>query len=116
MEGLTAYGSEPRIKAGIWAAAYVRRCSASGAFAAISRRGDASAGTIFIEILHRSGTDLYGPAPAQPARRFERIMESAPPAAVVDRLEREISFDSDLWVITVEDPQGRTFLEPSERG
>ena len=40
----------PRLRADVWVAAYVRRCIGAGAFAALSRRGDASAGAIFIEV------------------------------------------------------------------
>jgi hypothetical protein len=32
-------------------------------------------------------------------------------AAVEARLKREIKFDSDLWIIEVEDRAGRSFLE-----
>lgn len=115
MDALRDLTVEPRLKAGLWAAAFVRRCSALGAFAAISRRGDESAGTIFIEVLHRDGADLYAPAPGEASRKFEQVMQAASPADVLERIEKEASFDRDLWVITVEDRDGRTFLEPSER-
>nr|WP_211110052.1 DUF1491 family protein [Acuticoccus mangrovi] len=106
----------PRLKSGVWVMAYVRRCSGQGAFAAISRRGDDSAGAIFIECLHRSGTDLYGPQPGGGGRVFEKVMENATNIAVAERLEREARFDDDLWVVTVEDRDGRSFLTTDEHG
>jgi hypothetical protein len=35
----------------------------------------------------------------------------APNAAVEAKLEREVKFDSDLWIVEVEDPAGRNFLD-----
>ena len=33
------------------------------------------------------------------------------PLAAEERLRREISFDPDLWIVEVEDRQGRDFLD-----
>ncbi|MEO1102142.1 MAG: DUF1491 family protein [Pseudomonadota bacterium] len=109
-------GPALRLKADIWVRAYIRRCVAAGAFAALSRRGDQSAGAVFIEILHRDGVDLWAPAPMSAQRAFECIMEGAEPWQVVERMDKEAKFDSDLWLVTVEDRDGRSFLEDGERG
>jgi hypothetical protein len=104
-----------RLKSSIWVAAYVRRCSSAGAFAAISRRGDESAGAIFVECLHRDGTDLYGPRFREDGgRAFEKLMENATNLEVAERIEREARFDSDLWLVTVEDREGRHFFTADE--
>ena len=108
-----------RVTSSLWVGAYVRRCYAEGAMATVSRRGAEEAGAIFIIVERLNGmTDLYGPAPqssfteTRPADRlFERIMDSQAIAAVTARLEREAGFDPDLWIITVEDRDGRAFLE-----
>ena len=39
-----------RLKSGIWVAAYLRRCTVEGVFAAVRRRGAEEAGAIFIKI------------------------------------------------------------------
>ena len=53
-----------RLKSGIWVAAYIRRCEAEGAFAAVRRRGAEEAGAIFIKLNRLDGTaEIYGPAP-----------------------------------------------------
>lgn len=107
----------PRLKSSIWVGAYVRRCSASGAFAAISRKGDGSAGAIFIEVLGTDGVDLWAPALTDDgARAFAKFMEKASGLDVAERIEREARFDSDLWLVTVEDREGRTFLLDDELG
>ncbi len=108
-------GFAPRLKAVVWVTAYVRRCSSAGAFAAISRKGDESAGAIFIECLHKDGTDLFGPRTREDGSRgFEKVLSNAANVDVVERLEREARFDSDLWVVTVEDRDGRHFLTADE--
>ena len=111
-----------RLKTGIWVAAYLRRCSVEGVFAAVRRRGAEEAGAIFIKVNWLDGTGaLYGPAPqsafdeAQPADRlFVALVGRETPAAEADievRLTKEIRFDPDLWVIEVEDRAGRNFLD-----
>ena len=110
-----------RVKSGIWVAAYVRRCHIEGAFAVVRRRGADEAGAVFIKIARLDGTaDLFGPAPqssfdeARPAdRAFIACMkvQPAPEADVEARLAREIKFDSDVWIVEVEDRAGRNFLD-----
>ena len=107
-----------RLKSEIWVKAYVRRCAVAGAFAVVVRHGDDDAGAIFIRISRLDGTSLlFGPAPAG----FDGAAEDrqwvalgpagAMPDADVDQfLAREAKFDTDLWLIEVEDRAGRHFL------
>ena len=112
-----------RLKSDIWAAAYRRRCEIAGAFAVMRRRGAADAGAILIRIERPDGTSaLYGPAPqalfgeGESERRFVRMhpQETIESAAAEARIEKEIRFDPDLWIIEVEDRSGRHFLLPEE--
>jgi len=107
-------GSMPRLRSDVWVAAYLRRCSAAGAFVALSHRGDDSAGAIFIEILHAEGSDLWAPAPGGGGRVMERVLQAVPGFEVSERMARERSFDTDLWLVTVEDRAGRHFLQDHE--
>jgi hypothetical protein len=110
-----------RLKSAIWVAAYVRRCQAEGAFAAVRRRGAEEAGAVFIKIARLDGTaELFGPAPqsafddARPSdRAFAPCMKTqpAPEAEVEAYLAREIKFDPDVWIVEVEDRAGRNFLD-----
>jgi hypothetical protein len=113
--------NEMRLKSAIWVAAFVRRCHAEGAFAAVRRRGAEEAGAIFIKLNRLDGTgELFGPAPqsvfddARPAERwFSRCLaeQPAPEAKIEERLARELRFDPDVWIIEVEDRSGRHFLD-----
>jgi hypothetical protein len=108
-----------RLKSAIWVAAYVRRCHIEGAFAAVRRRGAEEAGAIFVKLNRLDGTaDLFGPAPqsafddARPSDRlFSRCLAEQPEAKVEERLVRELRFDSDVWIVEVEDRAGRHFLD-----
>lgn len=108
-----------RLKTEIWVKAYLRRCAGEGVDAVLVRRGDSDAGAVFVKVSRLDGTAaLYGPAPAsfdttREDRLFERsIARDAVPEADVDTyLERQISFDSDVWILAVDDRQGRHFLD-----
>ncbi len=100
-------------------AALVRRANSSGASAVLMRRGAAEAGAVFVVVDLLDGTsDLYGPAPqasfeeARPSdRKFQRIVEAGVPDAITDRLSREKRFDPDLWVVGIEDREGRSWFD-----
>jgi hypothetical protein len=110
-----------RLKSAIWVAAYIRRCNIEGAFAVVRRRGAEEAGAIFVKLNRLDGTaELFGPAPqtafddARPSdRAFSGCLKGqpVPENKIEERIAREIGFDSDAWVIEVEDRGGRHFLE-----
>jgi hypothetical protein len=109
-----------RLRSDVWVAALVRRAFAVGATATVVHHGADEAGAIFVAVDRLDGgVDLWGPAPqsdfseASPGdRRFERLATSAPRAEALARLASERRFDPDLWLVEVEDRQGRHFIEP----
>ncbi len=109
-----------RLKSAIWVSAYIRRCHLEGAFAVVRRRGAEEAGAIFVKIARLDGTAaLFVPAPqaafdeARPGdRRFTMVQPGfAAESEIEARIAREIEFDSDLWLVEVEDRAGRNFLD-----
>lgn len=108
-----------RLKAEMWVKAYLRRCRVEGADAVLVRRGDEDAGAIYIKVSRLDGTaTLFGPAPAGlDAAREDRLWqpslkaEPCPETEVDAFLERQIGFDSDIWIVAVEDRAGRHFLD-----
>jgi hypothetical protein len=108
-----------RLKSEIWVKAYIRRCQHEGAAAVLARRGDADAGAIYIKVSRLDGTALlFGPAPsgldeAREERRWEPSLDGLPVAETeADAyLQRQVAFDSDVWIVAVEDGAGRHFLE-----
>ncbi|MCW5691877.1 MAG: DUF1491 family protein [Pseudolabrys sp.] len=111
-----------RLKSSIWVAAYVRRCNVEGAFAAVRKRGAEEAGAIFIIVNRLDGTAvLYGPAPQasfdddRPVDRSFTIVAGrdgpVPEGDIEARLQKEIRFDPDLWIVECEERTGRHFLD-----
>ena len=108
-----------RLRSDIWVSAYLRRCAVEGAAAYLRRRGAAEAGAIFIKIDRLDGVcAVYAPAPQSEAREgydrlFARVHKDdwIDPADAEARLAREQKFDSDLWIVEVEDREGRCFLD-----
>lgn len=111
-----------RLKSAIWVGAYVRRCTVEGIPAAVVARGAEDAGAIFVKVNRLDGTaTVLGPAPQtsfddeRPAERMWMVWTGAEPVAepTADAfLDRQRRFDSDLWIIEIEDRHGRHFLEP----
>ena len=110
-----------RLKTALWVAAYLRRCHVEGIFAVVRRRGAEEAGAVFVRVSRLDGTsDLFGPAPQSAfdaaegaARAFTRSLasQSAPDADVEAYLARQVKFDSDVWIVEIEDRAGRNFLD-----
>jgi hypothetical protein len=108
-----------RLRSDIFVSAYIRRRNGENAFATLRRKGAAEAGAIFICVDRLDGSaDLYGPAPQAsfdadaPDRLFQRLTgDGATPADVAARLEKELRFDPDAWVIDVEDRGGALKLD-----
>lgn len=108
-----------RLTSAFFVAALVRRAQVEGAYAIVRRKGAPEAGAILVEIDHLDGTsDLYGPAAQSMLeddgeRAFRPLLKTMPASNrdVETRVMRELEFDSDLWIVVIEDRQGRHFLE-----
>jgi hypothetical protein len=108
-----------RLKSELWVKAYLRRCALEGAAALLERRGDSDAGAIYVKVSRLDGSaSLFGPAPASLSakdneRRWQPCLPThlAAEAEADSYLARQLAFDPDLWIIVVEDRQGRHFLE-----
>lgn len=91
----------------------MRRTNAEGLFSALQKRGAPEAGAVFVIINRLDGSyRLLGPAPG-PAysedgdRRFiEELPGPASYEEVTALLARRAKFDSDLWIVEVEDRSG----------
>ena len=102
-----------RLKSEVWVHAFMRRCSVDGKYCTVASRGAAEAGAVFIIVNRLDGRfHLFGPAPG-PAfdengeRRFvEELPFPASEADVAALLARRKKFDSDLWIVEVEDRDG----------
>lgn len=99
-----------RVTTDFWVSSIVRRAYAAGGFAAVARRGASEAGAVMITQRDRTGEmRLYGPAPqtsyddARPDERlFAELLRADGENQIRDRIERELRFDPDLWIVELE--------------
>ena len=97
----------------VWVAALIRRAELEGASATVARRGDDRAGAVLVKVWNSSErrarvwSETVAP---DGAPMWIEPMESEFESEVDDWVRRQIGYDSDLWVVEVEDRQGRHFL------
>jgi hypothetical protein len=104
----------------IWVAALIRRAELAGAFAMVMRKGDARAGSVLVKALHRHGgtPKLFSEATRGDGERVWMRPALSDDEVDLDRyIERATRIDPDLWVVEIDDREGRHFLtEPVEAG
>ena len=103
------------LRADIWVAAYLRRVSVEGAFATLRRRGAAEAGAIFVMVDHLDGrVALFEPAPSDDGERRWIRAHAAEWIDSLDaeaRLQRQLRFDPDIWIVDVDSRDGAHWLD-----
>jgi hypothetical protein len=88
----------------------------AGAFATVVRKGDARAGAVLVKVLDRrqGSARLYAEAlQADGERVWMRPASAAAETDLDQYIERAARVDPDLWVVEIEDNQGRHFLTES---
>lgn len=105
-----------RLKAEIWAKAHLRTCNFMNIPAFVVRRGDNTAGIVLIKI-NKLNDNCMVLTPTTDFSTGERQWLRGTGAEWVteetaDRyIEKQLNFDSDLWVLEIEDPEGRHLLQ-----
>ncbi|MBS1302204.1 DUF1491 family protein [Loktanella sp. SALINAS62] len=102
-----------RLTADFWVAAYLARLRVADIPAFVVARGDATAGAVLVKLNTLDGQ----------AQAFQRSFDlatgdriwvtlaSGPELDIDASIARQRGFDADLWVIEVEDRQGRHMLD-----
>lgn len=103
--------SEDRLKTDFWLKAHIRQSMASGIPMIVVRKGDPSAGSVLVKInqFEIGCIVLSQTRTPEGARAWLRATGPDPvPEADADAfIERQLRYDSDLWVVEIEDRQGR---------
>ncbi len=104
-----------RLPTALWVDALLRRVSVGGASGFVLQRGDAERGNVLIKVstLNKNAmvftprTDMDGER-AFVDMALEGLASEEP--EIDAYLEREMRRDADLWVVEIEDRDGRHFL------
>lgn len=107
-----------RITSAIFVASLTRRLFSDGHMAAVEKKGATEAGAIFIRVVKRDRTQmLLSPAPQSYFEEkstfhiFEVRLQNAQEADVDQKLEREKTFDEDIWIVEIETDQPEEYLD-----
>lgn len=107
--------AEARLKAKLWVQATIRACQAQGYTAVVVRRGDEDAGAVLIKQNFLDGgfrvltqiRAVDGSRAWMTGTGADPVAEAAADAYVARQVDR----DWDLWVLEIEDRQGRLPFE-----
>ena len=108
-----------RLKSDIWVSSFLRIEQGLGAYVSVLQKGAQEAGAIFVVQNHLNGEfSLFSPAPQSffeeeddGGRKFEQIVKNSPEGDVLDYLERQKKFDSDIWIIEIESKSDELHLD-----
>ena len=102
-----------RLTADLWVSAYLNRLRLADIPVFVTAKGDATAGAVLVKL-----NTLDGQAKAfqrsfnlMTGERVWVVLAEGDDSAVEAALARQRSFDPDVWVIEVEDRQGRHLLD-----
>ena len=106
-----------QIDTDLWVYALIRRAQQGGAFAVIERKGDARGGAVLVKQLNRrAGTvRLFAEATRIDGDSVWMQPVAGDEPAIDAYIARQARIDPDIWVVEIDDPEGRHFLvEPVE--
>jgi hypothetical protein len=104
----------PRLKAGIFVRALTRRAEVAGASAFVVRMGSEEAGAIILRVNRLDGAVLV----LNQARNAKgelvwakALGDWSPEARAREWCDKQVKFDPDLWIVEIEDREGRAFVD-----
>ena len=102
-----------RLTADLWVAAYLNRLRLADIPAFVVRRGDATAGAVLVKLNTLDGRAALWQRSVDLMTGDRRwvVLAEGPEAKIDASVTRQRGFDPDLWVIEVEDRQGRHLLD-----
>jgi hypothetical protein len=109
-----------QIDTDIWVYALLRRASLGGAFATVGRKGDSRGGAVLVKLVNRRKGEakLLSEATRGDGEAFWMQPILATDEADLDAyIAKAARIDPDIWVVEIDDPEGRHFLvEPVVAG
>ena len=107
--------AEPRLRTEIWVKAQLRLCDQAMLPAFVRRRGDPDAGAVIVKLDRMDGrSEVFIQARAGDGSRAWSQGSGEGPVLDAEAeayIQRQLSFDPDIWVLEVEDPRLRYILD-----
>ncbi|MBN8552249.1 MAG: DUF1491 family protein [Caulobacterales bacterium] len=97
----------------VWVSALIRRAQMAGAAAVVVRKGDARAGAVLVKAYNTvdRSARLYAETIGLDGDRLWIEPHPEAPEFELDAYAaRQADYDPDLWLVEIEDRQGRHFL------
>ena len=102
----------PRVTTKFWIDAYRKRLDLSGIMAFVTSIGDETAGAVLVKLNSLDGqARLFQRSYDADFNRVWTEMDAGEEGVIDEILKRAKSNDPDLWVIEVEDREGRHLLD-----
>ena len=103
----------PRLTSEIWVAAYLTRCRLADIPAVIVAKGDHTAGAVIVKLntLDGQAVCFQRSFDLMSGERRWVVLAEGEDASVEATVARQREMDPDLWVIEIEDRQGRHLLD-----
>ncbi|GAA0190807.1 hypothetical protein QOZ96_002906 [Brevundimonas nasdae] len=103
----------------LWVSALIRRAQLEGAYATVVKKGDDRAGSVIVKAYDTSTrtAKLYTEAFGQDGDRLWIQPVTSESESELDAyITRQRGYDPDLWVVEIEDRQGRHFITEKVAG
>ncbi|WP_295172665.1 DUF1491 family protein [uncultured Brevundimonas sp.] len=103
----------------LWVSALIRRAQIEGAYATVVKTGDARAGSVIVKAYDTSTrtarlfTEAFG---TDGDRLWIQPVTSDSESELDAYIARQRGYDPDLWVVEIEDRQGRHFITETVQG
>ena len=103
----------PRLTSEVWVAAYLTRCRLADIPVFVVARGDHTAGAVLVKLnpLDGSAVAYQRSFDLMSGERQWMVLVEGDEAEVDRSIARQREMDPDLWVLEVEDRDGRTLLD-----
>ncbi len=100
------------LSADFWVSALLRRVEQAGSFAYIARKGDARYGSVLVKVMNQRTRDVYVLREASKGEEtvWMKPVDSLTEVDLDAYIARQTRYDPDLWVVEIEDVEGRHFL------
>lgn len=104
--------AEPRLTADLWVSAYMARLRLANIPHFLRFRGDHTAGAVLVSVNHLNGSCvLFQRSIGLDGGRVWAVLAEGSEREVEEAMARQRGFDPDLWVIELEDREGRHLLD-----